>query len=103
VKSFDQADSFLRPFKRRAFKIARPARVDMRARKPCLAERRFWFGWYVRFITNSSIPGFAPSGRETPGSGQYSAASTTCMRTEPHNACQAHWSRLRAKDRWGQP
>ncbi len=38
------ADSFARPFDRRAFKIARPARVRMRARNPCLRLRRRLFG-----------------------------------------------------------
>lgn len=44
AETLDQADSRLRPFKRRAFRTARPARVDMRARKPCLTDRRFLFG-----------------------------------------------------------
>jgi hypothetical protein len=44
VETSDQADSRLRPFRRRAFKTARPARVDMRARKPCFTERRFLLG-----------------------------------------------------------
>jgi hypothetical protein len=30
--------------------IARPARVRIRARKPCLRFRRRVFGWYVRFM-----------------------------------------------------
>jgi hypothetical protein len=34
--------------------IARPARVDMRARKPCFRFRRRTFGWYVRFMARSS-------------------------------------------------
>jgi hypothetical protein len=44
VETPDQADSRLRPFRRRAFKTARPARVDMRARKPCFTDRRFLLG-----------------------------------------------------------
>src|SRR4029453_17298936 len=40
-----QADSRLRPRDRRRFRIIRPARVDMRARKPCLRFRLRTFGW----------------------------------------------------------
>lgn len=41
----DQADRRARPLSRRDFNTARPARVLMRARKPCFFERRRWFGW----------------------------------------------------------
>lgn len=44
----DYAVSFARPFLRRAATIARPARVLMRVRKPCLRARRRLFGWNVR-------------------------------------------------------
>ncbi len=44
-----QADSRLRPFVRRAAMIARPARVRMRRRKPCVLARRRLLGWNVRF------------------------------------------------------
>lgn len=37
-----------RPLRRRADTMARPARVLMRARKPCLRERRRLLGWKVR-------------------------------------------------------
>jgi hypothetical protein len=39
----------LRPFRRRAARIARPARVRIRRRKPWVFARRRVFGWYVRF------------------------------------------------------
>jgi hypothetical protein len=39
----------LRPFRRRAARIARPARVRIRSRNPCVFARRRVFGWYVRF------------------------------------------------------
>ena len=39
----------LRPLRRRAARIARPARVRMRSRKPWVFARRRVFGWYVRF------------------------------------------------------
>ena len=40
-----QADRRLRPLERRRLRIARPARVDMRARKPCLRFRLRTLGW----------------------------------------------------------
>ena len=40
----DQADSSRRPLRRRAEMIARPARVRMRSRKPCVLARRRLFG-----------------------------------------------------------
>ena len=43
------ADRRFRPFARRRLRIARPARVDIRARNPCRRFRRRTFGWYVRF------------------------------------------------------
>ena len=45
----DQADSRVRPLSRLALMIERPARVRMRARKPCLRARRRVLGWNVRF------------------------------------------------------
>lgn len=45
----DQADSFCLPLRRRALTMERPARSDMRLRKPCFFARRRLFGWYVRF------------------------------------------------------
>jgi hypothetical protein len=49
-----QAESRARPRRRRAFTTARPARVDMRCRNPCLRARFRLFGWKVRFISGSS-------------------------------------------------
>jgi hypothetical protein len=46
-----QADSSLRPLRRRAARIARPARVCIRTRKPCVLARRRLFGWNVRLLT----------------------------------------------------
>ena len=45
-----QADSRLRPLARRPARIARPALVRIRSRKPCVLARRRLFGWKVRFI-----------------------------------------------------
>jgi hypothetical protein len=45
----------VRPLSRLALMIARPARVRMRARKPCLRARRRVFGWNVRFTEISTL------------------------------------------------
>jgi hypothetical protein len=45
----DQADSLARPLARRALRIARPARVDIRCRNPWRFARRRLFGWNGRF------------------------------------------------------
>jgi hypothetical protein len=47
----DQAESLWRPFRRRARRTRRPARVDMRCRKPCRFARRRLLGWNVRFTS----------------------------------------------------
>ena len=44
------AERWMRPLARRAAKTARPARVAMRARKPCFLARRRVLGWKVRFV-----------------------------------------------------
>src|SRR3954452_14282501 len=46
-----QADSSVRPLPRRAERMARPARVRMRRRKPWVLARRRLFGWNVRLLT----------------------------------------------------
>ena len=52
-----QADRLLRPLRRRAARIARPARVRMRRRNPWVRARRRLFGWKVRLLTAGS-PGY---------------------------------------------
>lgn len=47
---WDYAVRVVRPLARRRRMIARPARVRIRARKPCLRFRLRLFGWYVRFM-----------------------------------------------------
>ncbi len=42
-----------RPLRRRAARIARPARVRMRSRNPCVFARRRLFGWNVRLLTGT--------------------------------------------------
>jgi hypothetical protein len=49
-----QAVSFSRPLARRALTIARPARVRIRSRNPCVFARRRLFGWKVRLVTTDS-------------------------------------------------
>jgi hypothetical protein len=66
-ESADQADRRARPFCRRAEMIARPARVCIRLRKPCLRARFLVFGWYVRFIEGLLSATLASSGRGAPG------------------------------------
>ena len=55
----DQADSRTCPWRRRAFRTARPAAVAIRWRKPCLLDLLRVLGWNVRFISAS----FRRSGR----------------------------------------
>ena len=49
----DQALSRSRPLRLRAARTARPARVRMRSRKPCVFARRRLFGWNVRLLTEA--------------------------------------------------
>src|SRR6266550_6392471 len=42
-----------RPLRLRAARMARPARVRMRSRKPCVFARRRLFGWNVRLLTGA--------------------------------------------------
>jgi hypothetical protein len=49
----DQALSRSRPLRLRAARTARPARVRMRSRKPCVFARRRLFGWNVRLLTGA--------------------------------------------------
>ena len=46
--SYAQADNSVRPLRRRAARMARPARVRMRNRNPWVLARRRLFGWNVR-------------------------------------------------------
>jgi hypothetical protein len=44
-----------RPLRRRAARTARPARVRMRSRNPCVFARRRLFGWNVRLLTGTPV------------------------------------------------
>jgi hypothetical protein len=59
----------LRPLVRREDRMARPARVRMRSRKPCVLARRRLFGWKVRLLTICSGYRRAASLGRPPGSG----------------------------------
>ena len=63
-----QADSSERPLRRREARIARPARVRIRRRKPWVLARRRLFGWKVRLLTRCSplLPGDRRSGPGVP-------------------------------------
>jgi hypothetical protein len=52
-----QADRLERPLRRRVDKIARPALVRIRSRKPWVLARRRLFGWKVRLLTGCSSTG----------------------------------------------
>lgn len=49
-----QAESLSRPRRRRFLTMARPERVCIRERNPCLRERRRLLGWNVRFMKQPS-------------------------------------------------
>ena len=63
----NQALSRARPLWRRAARTARPARVRMRSRKPCVLARRRLFGWNVRLLTGApDQESFGDLGRARP-------------------------------------
>jgi hypothetical protein len=70
----DQALSRSRPLCLRAARTARPARVRMRSRKPCVFARRRLFGWNVRLLTG------------TPGRGSGSAWPRLASGRSPEHA-----------------
>lgn len=67
----DQADRLLRPLRRRAARIARPARVRIRSRNPCVLARLRLLGWKVRFplLTSGPTPGLTSCSRAASGPG----------------------------------
>ena len=80
-----QAESSERPLRRRAARIARPARVRIRRRKPWVLARRRLFGWKVRLLTRvSNYIGWV-SHAARPGSGCRDDAPRTriaCVRRQ---------------------
>ena len=89
-----QTARLLRPLRRRADRIARPARVRIRRRKPCTLCRRRLFGWYVRLLTNISTQLLgrvhhrvarrrtSPESRAAPGAAA-GTTGTACPRNRP--------------------
>ena len=78
-----QADSLARPRRRRLRTISRPARVRMRARKPCLRARRRLLGWKVRFtVVKPSVVrgGSTRHGGSTVGDGSGNGGTTNRRR-----------------------
>jgi len=65
VRLLGQADRLLRPLRRRAPRIARPARVRIRNRNPCVLARLRLLGWKVRFplLTSEPTPGLTSCSR----------------------------------------
>ncbi len=61
----DQALSRSRPLCLRAARTARPARVRIRSRKPCVFARRRLFGWNVRLLTEAPGKGILNHARMT--------------------------------------
>jgi hypothetical protein len=63
----DQALSRSRPLCLRAARTARPARVRIRSRKPCVFARRRLFGWNVRLLTGAPGKGILTTRTPTAG------------------------------------
>jgi hypothetical protein len=61
TSAMTQADRRPRPLARRAERIARPARVRIRSRKPWVFARRRLFGWKVRLLTSGTPSSCCPS------------------------------------------
>lgn len=75
-----QADRLLRPLRRRAARIALPARVRMRRRNPWVRARRRLLGWKVRLLTVGSPDTGSPS---TTVPGRRSASRPTGTQNSP--------------------
>ena len=103
--SREQLEAIARPLRRRAARMARPARVRMRRRKPCVLARRRLFGWKVRLLTVVSLSGagsgkdpwvYGHIGRPRPAvHGHRAAVEVTGRRKRPmQQACQRYASGL---------
>jgi hypothetical protein len=99
-ESAGHADSLVRPLPRRAARIARPARVRMRSRKPCVLARRRLFGWKVRLLTTGTPHGHETTRQETSGRrGRWTADHTQKRRAgaRPTNGTGRHNARSNAE------
>jgi hypothetical protein len=84
-----------RPLRRRAARTARPARVRMRSRNPCVFARRRLFGWNVRLLTGTPGTGCRSAGRCDP----VAACETDAGQAGPQNVTRRHrqWSNRQAR------
>src|SRR6185437_1165103 len=73
-----------RPLRRRAARMARPARLRMRSLNPCVLARRRLFGWNVRLLT------------ETPDTRHRSSALTIGRH---HHGLTNRWAKVSAHTR----
>jgi hypothetical protein len=78
----DQALSRARLLCLRAARTARPARVRMRSRKPCVLARRRLFGWNVRLLTGA--PGNGLSHGVLCKSSRYAKTRWGCCPCDQH-------------------
>jgi hypothetical protein len=103
-----QADSSVRPLRRRAAMMARPARVRMRNRNPWVFARRRLFGWNVRLplVTAVRSPGgrFSLRGRSRRdcaivGSSPASTGGIAASSSRPVSRSRLPWARARKNAR----
>lgn len=85
------AESSVRPLRRRAARMARPARVRMRRRKPCTLARRRLFGWKVLLLIAVS-PKPSSEGRKEASSPK--AGSQLIKSTALIGSGQTLWGRI---------
>jgi len=97
-----QAESSARPLRRRAERIARPARVRMRSRKPCVLARRRLFGWKVRLLTKGSRC-FVGATRGNEVRPAQLAPTTPATTVRPRHARARDSGRGQAPSRYGEP
>lgn len=90
-----QADSSVRPLRRRAAMMARPARVRIRNRNPWVLARRRLFGWNVRLpLLTGRSPGARFSLRPLPVQ-----AAPLQLRSHPVSGPCLPWARARKNAR----
>ena len=77
----DYAERRLRPLRRRRLRMARPCRVRMRARKPCLRFRRRLFGWNVRFTSLRPASEWKLGGSRSVGRSSRRERDGSCAKT----------------------
>lgn len=105
----DQAARRLRPLRRRADRIERPARVRIRNRKPWVLARRRVFGWKVRLLTGNAPeaqveaaahrPAQTVGLRTPPDAGEGRRGGCAGMRQCPKIAQQPHCGRPTVRSR----